>query len=121
MAIAAHDHEVSGDIRGMGKDRVRNIDAVGRDALDLDIESMARKMVSNFDPRQFSILRRTSYHRKYFDHLGAFKHRHRITDGASRGSTSVPTDHNAIKFCALRLNVRHHDNGTPRIRTMLPR
>ena len=43
MAIAAHDHEVSGDIRGMGKDRVRNIDALGRDALDLDIASMAER------------------------------------------------------------------------------
>jgi hypothetical protein len=28
MAIATHDHEVSGDIRGMGKDLVRNIDAL---------------------------------------------------------------------------------------------
>ena len=46
MAVATHDHEVSGDIRAMGKDRVRNIDALGSDALDLDIESMARKIVS---------------------------------------------------------------------------
>src|SRR5450830_1123102 len=113
VAVAAHDHEVSGDIRGMGKDCLRNIDALGRDALDLDLKSMARKMLSDIYPRQFSILCRTSYHRKYFDHLGAFKHRHRITDGASRGSTSVPTDHNAIKYCALRLNVRHDDHGTP--------
>src|ERR1039457_44068 len=98
----------------MGKDCLRNIEALGRDALDLDLKSMARKMLSDIDPRQFSILCRTSYHRKYFDHLGAFKHRHRITDGASRGLTSVPTDHNTIKFCALHLNVRHDDHGTPR-------
>src|SRR5450631_4184080 len=98
----------------MGKDCVRNFDAIGWVALDLYIESMARKMSSNIGPRQFSMLRRTSYCRKYFDHLSAFKHGHCITDGASGGSTFVPTDHNAIKFCALRLNVRHDDHGTPR-------
>src|SRR3974390_1522713 len=117
VAVASHNHEVSRDIRGMRKDRIRNPHVHGADALDLDIKSMSRKMLSDIiDPGRLNIIRWTSYHRKYFDHLGALKQRHRITDGASRGSTSVPTDHNTFKFCVLRMDVRHDNHGPPRFK-----
>src|SRR3974377_1348176 len=56
MAVATHDEEIRGSVRGMGEDGAGDVDIPCRDSLDLDLDAVAGKMMRNLGARQLVAL-----------------------------------------------------------------
>ena len=105
MAVAAHHDEVGGRVRRVRQERARDV-GVGRDdALDLDLEAMAREVLADVGAGDLVALRPFARDDHHVDRLGAREQRHRVRDRARRVAARVPADHHAVELEAGLLDV----------------
>ena len=91
MAISTHDDEIRRDVRCVGHDAVRHVDAPTNDPFEVNLEIMASQMTSDVGVRQVIAFERFGRHGHHLDGFGTVEKwqsiRNRARLGALRPST----------------------------------